>query len=113
MADATRTSKPKLCVVCHQGPREVPDRDSMSPAKKVCRKCHGERLRGDLRKIMQEAKAEEEYLRSKETPLPTQEELEAAERKPVGIEKIQAVIDERVTRLAERIESEFSTDRSK
>lgn len=41
-----------LCIVCHKGPREVPDRDSGSPTKKVCRRCHGERLRDDLRNIL-------------------------------------------------------------
>lgn len=49
-----RPSKAKLCIVCHDGPREVPDRNSMSPAKKVCRKCHGKRLKGDMCEILRQ-----------------------------------------------------------
>jgi len=42
----------KLCIVCHERPPEVPDRNSTSRRKAVCRKCHGERLLGDLRSIV-------------------------------------------------------------
>ena len=41
------------CIVCHDRPAELPDRDSGSPRKKVCRQCHGERLRGDLKRIIE------------------------------------------------------------
>lgn len=43
--------KPKLCVVCREHPPEVPDRESGSPVKRVCRRCHAERLLGDLRRL--------------------------------------------------------------
>lgn len=49
------TSKSR-CIVCGEGPREVPDRNSMSKAKKVCRPCHGKRLLGDLRAIAKQQK---------------------------------------------------------
>jgi len=39
------------CIVCGIGEAIVPDRNSLSRAKKICRKCHGERLMKDLRKI--------------------------------------------------------------
>lgn len=43
----------KLCVLCGVRPREVPDRERMGrPIKRVCRQCHGQRLIGDVRKIM-------------------------------------------------------------
>jgi hypothetical protein len=42
----------KKCVVCGVGPREVPDRESTSRAKRVCRPCHGKRLQGDLKRII-------------------------------------------------------------
>jgi cytochrome c553 len=41
------------CIVCHERPAEVPDRNSMSPRKKLCSQCHGERLRGDLKRIVE------------------------------------------------------------
>lgn len=42
------------CIVCHANEAEVPDRESMSPRKKVCRPCHGKRLLGDLRAVVQD-----------------------------------------------------------
>lgn len=46
------------CVICGIGPREVPDRERMGrPVKMVCRKCHGQRLLGDLRTIMEQHRA--------------------------------------------------------
>jgi len=45
----------KKCKLCGKQPAVVPDRESMSPAKAVCRSCHGNRLLGDLRNIMAEA----------------------------------------------------------
>ncbi len=45
--------KLETCVVCLIGPREVPDReDKENSNPMVCRKCHGARLLGDLRRIM-------------------------------------------------------------
>lgn len=42
----------KLCILCHQRPAVVPDRDQMGrPIKRVCRECHAARLRGDLVEI--------------------------------------------------------------
>jgi len=44
----------KPCIICNTRPREVPDRNCMPgrPIKKVCRECHTERIRGDLRRIL-------------------------------------------------------------
>jgi len=43
----------KLCILCRDGPREVPDRNAMGrPIAKVCRKCHAARLTGDLADIL-------------------------------------------------------------
>ncbi len=43
----------KLCVICFVGKREVPDRVAMGrPIKKICRKCHLERLRGDMVNVL-------------------------------------------------------------
>lgn len=42
----------KKCIICRKDEAVVPDRDSMSNRKKVCRKCHGERLKGDLAIIL-------------------------------------------------------------
>jgi hypothetical protein len=53
--NAPLTSEQKVCIVCGKGPREVPDRDSGSNVKKVCRPCHGKRLQGDLRAILAHA----------------------------------------------------------
>lgn len=42
----------RLCVVCGKRPPEVPDRERMGrPIKRVCLKCHRQRLLGDVRKI--------------------------------------------------------------
>ena len=45
----------KLCKLCHKEPAEVPDRERMGrPIKRVCRKCHADRLGGDLAVILAE-----------------------------------------------------------
>ena len=46
----------KRCVICGVGPREVPDRERMGgkPYKRICCQCHGKRLLGDLRGIMEQ-----------------------------------------------------------
>lgn len=41
------------CIVCHERPAEVPDRNTMSLRKKVCRQCHALRLTGDLRRVLE------------------------------------------------------------
>ncbi len=43
----------RLCIVCRENPAEVPDRNAMGrPVKKVCRRCHRDRLTEDLKRIM-------------------------------------------------------------
>jgi hypothetical protein len=45
----------RLCTICHERPAEVPDRERMGrPIKRVCRVCHGERLKSDLEKILED-----------------------------------------------------------
>jgi hypothetical protein len=47
--EASRQRKPRLCMVCHTRPAEVPDREAMGrPIKKVCGQCHGGRLALDV-----------------------------------------------------------------
>ena len=46
------SKRKRLCIVCRERPPVVPDRDSMSSAKRVCRECHEQRLRGDLATIL-------------------------------------------------------------
>ncbi len=42
----------KLCTKCHKYPAVVPDRNKLgSMVKSICRKCHAERLAGDLQRI--------------------------------------------------------------
>jgi hypothetical protein len=44
----------KTCELCGEHPAEVPDRDRPGrPIKRVCRRCHAARLRGDLSSIME------------------------------------------------------------
>jgi len=49
-----------LCKVCRSEPAAVPDRESTSARKTVCRRCHGKRLLADLRHIMVVHKQQEE-----------------------------------------------------
>lgn len=47
----------KLCEICRINKAELPDRERMGrPIKRVCRECHSERLRDDLRYIMDRRK---------------------------------------------------------
>ena len=48
-------TKPRMCIVCKARPAEVPDRNKPGRCLplKVCRHCHGERLRGDLTAVLQ------------------------------------------------------------
>jgi len=42
-----------LCIVCHNRPAQIPDRDKPGrPIKRICRECHVKRLQGDLKQIM-------------------------------------------------------------
>lgn len=44
----------KKCTICGVRDAELPDRDQPGrPIKALCRQCHGERLQGDLERIMQ------------------------------------------------------------
>ena len=46
-------AKKRMCIICREHPAELPDRNAMGrPIKKVCRECHRDRLRDDLRRIM-------------------------------------------------------------
>lgn len=41
------------CIVCKQREATVPDRERMGrPIKRLCTECHGNRLRGDITKIL-------------------------------------------------------------
>lgn len=43
----------KMCIVCHVNPAEIPDRNRMgSPLKRICKKCHVERLKQDFENIV-------------------------------------------------------------
>jgi hypothetical protein len=44
----------KMCIKCGKRKAEVPDRNSFSPRKKVCKKCHQGLLVGDLEHILYE-----------------------------------------------------------
>lgn len=45
----------RLCILCKERPAEVPDRQTQGRLiNQVCRKCHRERLRGDLRRVVEE-----------------------------------------------------------
>lgn len=41
----------RRCIVCKVGPREVPDRNTCSMVKRVCKSCHQARLQDDLTRI--------------------------------------------------------------
>lgn len=43
---------PRKCKLCGIGPRELPDRETGSSGKTVCKKCHSKRLAADLKMIM-------------------------------------------------------------
>ena len=50
--------KVKLCIVCGARPAELPDRNTFSRVKKVCRLCHSGRLTKDFRDILTRHAAE-------------------------------------------------------
>jgi hypothetical protein len=41
-----------LCIICHTHYATVPDRYSGSSRKRLCFNCHADRLKGDLRDII-------------------------------------------------------------
>jgi len=44
----------KMCEICGVNPATVPDRERMGrPINRVCGECHGLRLRGDLKRILE------------------------------------------------------------
>jgi hypothetical protein len=42
-----------MCIICNHREATIPDRDSGSSRKKLCHVCHAERLKGDIRYILQ------------------------------------------------------------
>lgn len=43
-----------LCIICREREAEVPDRERLGrPIKRVCKKCHADRLRSDLTNILE------------------------------------------------------------
>jgi len=43
----------KLCIICHERPAVVPDRElGGRPIKKICAVCHGKRLHSDMKRIL-------------------------------------------------------------
>ncbi len=53
----------KVCILCNKNPAIVPDRERMgNPVKRICKECHSDRLRGDLIKIMERRKKDEQDL---------------------------------------------------
>lgn len=46
-------NKMSLCIICHTKDATIPDRNSGSSKKRLCSKCHGERLKDDLRNIIE------------------------------------------------------------
>jgi len=49
---ARQIKRVRRCIICHVGHAEVPDRNTHHKRLAVCRQCHGQRLLGDLRKIV-------------------------------------------------------------
>ena len=44
----------RMCIICRERPAELPDRNAMGrPIEKVCRQCHGDRLRGDVARVLE------------------------------------------------------------
>ena len=58
----------KLCIICKINPAVVADRNSNNPkTKAICRKCHAERLLGDLNHILVEHKKLKQRINSRLT----------------------------------------------
>jgi len=45
------------CIICRKREAVLPDRNSHSARKRVCRECHADRLQGDLRRILEDHEA--------------------------------------------------------
>ena len=53
----------KFCTLCGERPRQVPDRNKPGNfALKICRECHADRLRADLRIVMDKIQKRKEML---------------------------------------------------
>lgn len=48
----------QVCIVCRTRPAVLPDRYRSSRRKKVCRECHADRLRDDLKRVLKAALGE-------------------------------------------------------
>lgn len=49
------SQKVKMCELCGKEPAAVPDRERMGrPINRICSRCHGQRLRGDLSRIVRQ-----------------------------------------------------------
>ena len=46
------TTDQKKCKLCRNGPRELPDRETGSSRKSICKKCQQERLLSDFRIVV-------------------------------------------------------------
>jgi hypothetical protein len=63
------TATQRMCTLCGKEPAEVPDREKGGgPIKAICRSCHGKRLMGDMRVIMEQARRRSSDLLSTEEP---------------------------------------------
>ena len=54
----------KMCEICKENPATVPDRERVGrPINRVCSRCHGLRLKGNLDEIMRLRKKEPNHER--------------------------------------------------
>ena len=56
------------CILCHERDAVVPDRESGTNRKKVCRRCHAERLIGDLKVVLDLHNKREKHSGTHQTP---------------------------------------------
>ncbi len=50
------------CIICHEKEATVPDRNRPGrPIKRVCSDCHSDRLRGDLKVILEYERVKKEW----------------------------------------------------
>ena len=52
--------KKRMCIICGKNEAVVPDRDTMSPIRTICIKCHRKRLMEDMSVILGRTKAKED-----------------------------------------------------
>ena len=51
------TKNKKLCIICHEKPATVPDRNRPGRlVNRICSECHKERLRGDFKNVLSKIK---------------------------------------------------------